>query len=96
LQFYVSLVALSQLHISNRYTLSIIFDKDLTDPKWLNDRRVCIEEILMSYLQDKSKTVIAETSAGIASDASALTATHTAKDVRARPANRYGTTSSKA
>lgn len=51
LQFYVSLVALSQLHISNRFTLSIIFDKDLTDPVWLRDRRECIEQILMSYLQ---------------------------------------------
>jgi AcrR family transcriptional regulator len=52
LQFYVSLVALSQLHISNRFTLSIIFDKDLSDGQWLNDRRTCIEEILMAYLQD--------------------------------------------
>jgi TetR/AcrR family transcriptional regulator len=52
LQFYISLVALSQLHIVNRFTLSIIFDKDLADETWLQERRICVEHILMSYLQD--------------------------------------------
>ncbi len=52
LQFYVSLVALSQLHILNRFTLSIIFDKDLTDSSWLKQRRSCVEDTLMAYLQD--------------------------------------------
>jgi AcrR family transcriptional regulator len=50
IQFYVSLVALSQLHILNRYTLSIIFDEDITDAEWLCERRKHVEEVLLAYL----------------------------------------------
>lgn len=50
IQFYVSLVALSQIHIANRYTLSVIFDRDTADPRWLDDRRKHAEEVLMAYL----------------------------------------------
>lgn len=92
LQFYISLVALSQLHISNRFTLSIIFDKDLSDQQWLRDRRTCIEEILMSYLQDKSKTAFAETAVGITSDDSALTGAPMVASIRKRSAIRERTT----
>lgn len=53
-QLYVSLVALSQLHLLNRYTLSVIFDTDLADAGWLAERRTHVEEILMSYLLDRS------------------------------------------
>jgi TetR/AcrR family transcriptional regulator len=52
LQFYISLVALSQLHVVNRYTLSIILETNLADPQWLQERRIFIEQMLMSYLQD--------------------------------------------
>jgi TetR/AcrR family transcriptional regulator len=55
LQFYICLVALSELHISNRFTLSMIFEKDLTDPRWLNERRTCIQDMLMSYLQNNKR-----------------------------------------
>lgn len=51
IQFYVSLVALSQIHIVNRYTLSVIFDRDTGDPTWLKDRRQHTEDVLMSYLR---------------------------------------------
>lgn len=50
IQFYVSLVALSQLHILNRYTLSVIFDKDLSAADWLAERRAHVEDVLMAYL----------------------------------------------
>ncbi|TDL81251.1 TetR/AcrR family transcriptional regulator [Palleronia sediminis] len=49
-QFYVSIVAQSQLHISNRFTLSVLFDEDLTDPGWLAARRAHSLDLLMSYL----------------------------------------------
>jgi AcrR family transcriptional regulator len=49
-QFYVSLVALSQLHILSRYTLSVIFDEDITDAEWLRKRRDHVECVLMAYL----------------------------------------------
>lgn len=50
IQFYVSLVALSQLHILNRYTLSVIFDEDITDAEWLRKRRGHVEDVLLAYL----------------------------------------------
>lgn len=50
IQFYVSLVALSQLHILNRYTLSVIFDKDIADAAWLRERREHVEDVLTAYL----------------------------------------------
>ena len=55
-QFYVSLVALSQLHILNRHTLSVIFAKNISDPKWLSERRAHVEEMLMAYLEFGSPT----------------------------------------
>jgi TetR/AcrR family transcriptional regulator len=50
LQFYVSLVSLSQLHILNRYTLSIIFDQNISDSGWLKQRRAHVEDVLLAYL----------------------------------------------
>jgi TetR/AcrR family transcriptional regulator len=50
LQFYVSIVAQSQLHISNRYTLSVLFNQDLTNEDWLRARREHTTEMLISYL----------------------------------------------
>jgi TetR/AcrR family transcriptional regulator len=54
LQFYVSIVAQSQLHISNRYTLSILFNQDLTDQDWLRARREHTVEMLLTYLSKPS------------------------------------------
>lgn len=50
IQFYVSLVALSQLHILNRYTLSVIFDENISDTEWLRERRDHVEDVLLAYL----------------------------------------------
>ena len=52
-QFYVSVVAQSQLHISNRHTLSVLFDRDLADPAWLEERRAHTIEMLIAYLTSK-------------------------------------------
>ena len=52
-QFYVSVVAQSQLHISNRHTLSVLFDRDLADPVWLEDRRAHTIEMLVAYLRSR-------------------------------------------
>lgn len=49
-QLYVSIVAQSQIHISNRYTLSILFDRDLEDPDWLAERRAHVETLIMDYI----------------------------------------------
>ena len=49
-QLYVSIVAQSQLHISNRHTLSVLFDRDLAAPDWIAARRAHTIEMLLAYL----------------------------------------------
>ena len=49
-QFYVSLVALSQIHILHRHTLSIITDKDMSRASWQEQRRLHVRDILMDHL----------------------------------------------
>ncbi len=49
-QLYVSIVAQSQLHISNRHTLSVLFDRDLRDGDWLAARRAHTMDLILSYL----------------------------------------------
>lgn len=50
LQLYVSMVALSYFHLSNGYTLSVIFSRNLFAPEWLDDRAEHTSQILRSYL----------------------------------------------
>jgi len=54
LQLYVSIVAQCQLHISNRYTLSVLFNEDLTDRDWLRARREHTVELILAYLVERS------------------------------------------
>ena len=49
-QLYVSIVAQSQLHISNRHTLSVLFDQDFGAPEWLAARRAHTIAMLLGYL----------------------------------------------
>lgn len=51
MQLYISMLALSFTHISNRHTLSIIFEKDLGDPKWLKERRAHAVDVILTYLR---------------------------------------------
>jgi len=50
IQLYVSITALSYFHVSNRYTLSAMFDKDLGDPKWLEQRRDHAQDVILTWL----------------------------------------------
>ncbi len=50
-QFYISILALSYLHLSNKYTLSITYGGDLQDPRWLSDRRKHVKEMVHGYLR---------------------------------------------
>jgi TetR/AcrR family transcriptional regulator len=50
-QLFVTLQALCYLHIANRHTLSVIFEADLSAPKWLAERRQHVCDVLMAYLQ---------------------------------------------
>lgn len=50
LQLYVSMVALSYLHISNAPTLSWIFSTDLSNEQWRAQRHEHARTMLMTYL----------------------------------------------
>lgn len=54
-QLYISILSLSYVHISNRYTLSITFSHDLTDDTWLAARRQHVCDMVMSYLSVPEK-----------------------------------------
>ncbi len=49
-QLYISILSLSYIHISNKYTLSITFNQDLSDAKWLAARRKHVCEMVSGYL----------------------------------------------
>lgn len=50
IQLYVSITALSYFHVSNRYTLSAMFGKDLAEPQWLEERRKHAQDMVMTWL----------------------------------------------
>jgi TetR/AcrR family transcriptional regulator len=53
-QLYVTITAVSYLHVSNRYTLSAMFRKNLADPKWLATRRAHARDVVISYLRARA------------------------------------------
>ncbi|HEY4203394.1 MAG TPA: TetR/AcrR family transcriptional regulator [Xanthobacteraceae bacterium] len=50
IQLYVTITAFSYFHVSNRYTLSAMFDKDLGDPEWLGERRSHAQDVIVTWL----------------------------------------------
>jgi AcrR family transcriptional regulator len=50
LRLYVMMVALSQFHLSNVHTLSMIFERDLSKPEWRANRKADARRMLASYL----------------------------------------------
>jgi AcrR family transcriptional regulator len=50
LRLYVMMVALSQFHLSNVHTLSMIFERDLSKPEWRAARKADARRMLASYL----------------------------------------------
>lgn len=49
-QLYVTITAFSYFHVSNRFTLSAMFDKDLSDSKWLEQRRSHAQDVIATWL----------------------------------------------
>jgi AcrR family transcriptional regulator len=50
IQLYVTITAMSYFHVSNRFTLSAMFDKDLSDPQWLELRRDHAQDVIVAWL----------------------------------------------
>jgi len=49
-QLYISITAQSYFHVSNRHTLSAMFDNNLGSPEWLAERRRHAQDVLMTWL----------------------------------------------
>jgi len=50
-QLYISILSLAYVHVSNRHTLSITFDRNLGDPEWLAARRDHAREVILGFLR---------------------------------------------
>jgi AcrR family transcriptional regulator len=50
-QLYLSILSLSYIHVTNKYTLSITFGQDMDNTDWLKTRRQHICEMVIGYLQ---------------------------------------------
>ena len=51
---YISISSLAYFYLSNRYSLSWIFDQKLDEPKRLKQRREHVVDVILGYLQNKS------------------------------------------
>ena len=50
-QLYITILSVSYVHISNRYTLSIIFQEDIQREAWLTERKRHACEVVLGFLQ---------------------------------------------
>ncbi len=50
-QLYITVLSVCYVHVSNRYTLSIMFQTDFTDPDWLDTRRRHAQDVILAYLR---------------------------------------------
>ena len=55
-QLYISITAQSYFHVSNRHTLSAMFDRNLADPAWLAERRAHAQELILTWLKAQADT----------------------------------------
>lgn len=55
IQLYVSITAMSYFHVSNRHTLSAMFDKDLGEAAWLELRREHAQDMILTWLTVNAK-----------------------------------------
>ncbi len=51
IQLYITILSLSFVHISNQHTLSIIFQTDLRDKTWIEQRLEHAVQVILGYLQ---------------------------------------------
>lgn len=49
-QLYISILSLSYMHLSNRYTISITYGRAMSDKQWLADRRKHVTEMIVNYV----------------------------------------------
>jgi AcrR family transcriptional regulator len=49
-QLYISILSLSYVHLSNRYTLSVSYGCDIGDERWLEERKDHVRALILSYV----------------------------------------------
>ena len=54
-ELYISIVALGYFSLSNRYTLGIVFDRELASEEAMNRREAHITDIILGYLRSGSR-----------------------------------------
>ena len=50
MQLYITILALCITHLSNRHTLSVMFQCNLEEPQWLAQRRDHATDVILTYL----------------------------------------------
>ena len=55
-QLYVSILSLSYLHLSNRFTLSVSYERELGDEAWLDQRRNHACELIVTFVTATKST----------------------------------------
>jgi hypothetical protein len=60
------ILSLCYVHVSNRYTLSIPFERDVPEHGWLDARRRHVQQIVLAYLCGREVDVRAPSFAGTA------------------------------
>jgi TetR/AcrR family transcriptional regulator len=51
---YISMSGLAYFYLSNRHSLSWIFDQPLDEPKRLQQRRAHVVDVILGYLQQRA------------------------------------------
>lgn len=65
-ELYISISALGYFYLSNRYTLSMIFDRDLKEPEHIASRKAHIVDVILSYLTRDAESPISAAHPGSA------------------------------
>ncbi len=50
IQLYITILSMCYVHLSNKHTLSSMFQMDLSDPKWLQARLRHVQDVVLCYL----------------------------------------------
>ena len=49
-QLYITILSLCFTHLSNQHTLSVMFQRDLSDQTWLAERRAHVVDVVLTFL----------------------------------------------
>ncbi len=50
-QLYISILSMSYFHLSNRYTISVTYGRDISNESWLEERQKHVMDIVLSYVK---------------------------------------------